>query len=103
MQSQSYGLRDSDSGTSTLSIKYIYIKNVRPRFRHCQSLLLPRQAVATVYNGVMMSLRTLVTFLFALLFVRNVDSLASTDTITWGGDNSRAGYQTCVKRLFSLA
>lgn len=23
-----------------------------------------------------------------------VDGLADTDTITWGGDNSRAGYQT---------
>ncbi|KAH6874786.1 cell wall-binding protein [Thelonectria olida] len=35
---------------------------------------------------------------FAVLFVaavaRMADGLASTDTITWGGDNSRAGYQT---------
>lgn len=27
-------------------------------------------------------------------FVGLVHSLASTDTITWGGDNSRTGYQT---------
>jgi hypothetical protein len=26
--------------------------------------------------------------------VRLGNCLASTDTITWGGDNSRAGYQT---------
>ncbi|TVY38355.1 WSC domain-containing protein [Lachnellula occidentalis] len=31
---------------------------------------------------------------FILSFVSQVDSLASTDTITWGGDNSRTGYQT---------
>ncbi|TVY53083.1 WSC domain-containing protein [Lachnellula cervina] len=29
-----------------------------------------------------------------LSLVNQVDSLASTDTITWGGDNSRTGYQT---------
>lgn len=27
-------------------------------------------------------------------FVGLANGLASTDTITWGGDNSRAGYQT---------
>ncbi len=34
----------------------------------------------------------LVTALSAL--VQLTSGLASTDTITWGGDNSRAGYQT---------
>ncbi|KAH8801520.1 WSC domain-containing protein [Xylogone sp. PMI_703] len=33
------------------------------------------------------------TFLISLFFT-NVAALASTDTITWGGDNSRSGYQT---------
>ncbi|KAH0287144.1 WSC domain-containing protein, partial [Aureobasidium sp. EXF-3399] len=42
----------------------------------------------------MLSFNALVAFLFAFLFTSNVESLASTDTITWGGDNSRAGYQT---------
>jgi hypothetical protein len=28
------------------------------------------------------------------ILVSPVRSLASTDTITWGGDNSRSGYQT---------
>lgn len=44
----------------------------------------------------MLSFNALVAFLFAFLFAGNVESLASTDTITWGGDNSRAGYQTLV-------
>ncbi|KAI5207927.1 hypothetical protein E4T38_03158 [Aureobasidium subglaciale] len=47
----------------------------------------------------MSAFTTLVAFLFAFLFASNVDSLASTDTITWGGDNSRAGYQTKILRL----
>ncbi|KAI4717875.1 WSC-domain-containing protein [Aureobasidium sp. EXF-10727] len=42
----------------------------------------------------MLSFKGLVAILFASLFVSNVESLASTDTITWGGDNSRSGYQT---------
>jgi hypothetical protein len=42
----------------------------------------------------MLSFSTLVAFLFAFLFTSNVESLGSTDTITWGGDNSRSGYQT---------
>jgi len=28
------------------------------------------------------------------MFAGVANSLADTDTITWGGDNSRAGYQT---------
>jgi hypothetical protein len=28
------------------------------------------------------------------LFVSHVLALGATDTITWGGDNSRSGYQT---------
>ncbi|THX48801.1 WSC-domain-containing protein [Aureobasidium pullulans] len=38
--------------------------------------------------------RTFVTLLLAFLFARHVDSLGDTDTITWGGDNGRSGYQT---------
>jgi hypothetical protein len=37
---------------------------------------------------------TLVIIFLLSFFVHHVSSLASTDTITWGGDNSRAGYQT---------
>ncbi|EPE28663.1 Quinoprotein alcohol dehydrogenase-like protein [Glarea lozoyensis ATCC 20868] len=37
---------------------------------------------------------TLVFNLFLTLFFGHVDALGATDTITWGGDNSRAGYQT---------
>ncbi|CAD0054482.1 unnamed protein product [Aureobasidium pullulans] len=40
--------------------------------------------------------RTFVTLLLAFLFARHVDSLGDTDTITWGGDNGRSGYQTTV-------
>jgi len=47
-----------------------------------------------VISIMMLSFNALVAFLFAFLFTSNVESLASTDTITWGGDNSRAGYQT---------
>lgn len=32
--------------------------------------------------------------LFITAFVGLAKGLASTDTITWGGDNSRTGYQT---------
>ncbi|KAK5999297.1 hypothetical protein QM012_005622 [Aureobasidium pullulans] len=42
----------------------------------------------------MLSYKVIFAFLFAFLFIRDVESLASTDTITWGGDNSRSGYQT---------
>lgn len=34
-----------------------------------------------------------ISFLLSFL-ISHVSSLASTDTITWGGDNSRTGYQT---------
>ncbi|PMD40623.1 WSC-domain-containing protein [Hyaloscypha variabilis F] len=40
-----------------------------------------------------MSPTLVITFLLSF-FVSHVSSLASTDTITWGGDNSRTGYQT---------
>ena len=41
------------------------------------------------------SIQSLITFLLAVhvLFSQNVNSLASTDTITWGGSNDRTGYQ----------
>ncbi|KAG9800887.1 WSC domain-containing protein, partial [Aureobasidium melanogenum] len=42
----------------------------------------------------MLSYKAIVAFLSTFLFIKNVESLASTDTITWGGDNSRSGYQT---------
>ncbi|TVY80927.1 WSC domain-containing protein [Lachnellula suecica] len=35
------------------------------------------------------------------LFISHVNSLASTDTITWGGDNSRTGYQSQVFSPFN--
>lgn len=44
--------------------------------------------------SIMSTFSTIVLFLSAFLFTNNVNSLASTDTITWGGDNSRTGYQT---------
>jgi hypothetical protein len=37
---------------------------------------------------------TMASLLILSAFIGRVLSLASTDTITWGGDNSRAGYQT---------
>lgn len=42
----------------------------------------------------MMPKTTLLAALAALAGVAN--GLGSTDTITWGGDNSRSGYETCV-------
>lgn len=42
-----------------------------------------------------MSLTLVLSFIFTLFF-SHVEALGSTDTITWGGDNSRAGYQTLV-------
>ena len=42
----------------------------------------------------MLSIQSLITTLLCLnLFVQHVNSLASTDTITWGGSNDRTGYQ----------
>ena len=35
----------------------------------------------------------------AMAFGRGGQSLASTDTITWGGDNSRSGYFPYVPRF----
>lgn len=42
--------------------------------------------------AIMMALRALLAT--ATIFVGLANGLADTDTITWGGDNSRAGYQT---------
>ena len=42
---------------------------------------------------------TLVLF-FLSLFINHVASLGLTDTITWGGDNSRTGYQEYIHFLF---
>ncbi|KAL2064374.1 hypothetical protein VTL71DRAFT_4868 [Oculimacula yallundae] len=41
-----------------------------------------------------MSTTTVVLAFFLSFLVGHANSLASTDTITWGGDNSRTGYQT---------
>ncbi|PVH86433.1 WSC-domain-containing protein [Cadophora sp. DSE1049] len=43
-------------------------------------------------SGIMSTTTVVLTFLLSFL-VSHVNSLASTDTITWGGDNSRTGYQ----------
>jgi hypothetical protein len=40
-----------------------------------------------------MSPSLVISFLFSF-FVSQVNSFSLTDTITWGGDNSRTGYQT---------
>jgi len=40
-------------------------------------------------------------FFFLSLFCNHVCALGLTDTITWGGDNSRTGYQTYVSLYIS--
>lgn len=46
-------------------------------------------------SSTLFSVRSLITILLSLnlFFVQHVKSLASTDTITWGGSNDRSGYQ----------
>jgi hypothetical protein len=42
----------------------------------------------------MLSPKRLSVVIASLLFAIKICALGATDTITWGGDNTRAGYQT---------
>ena len=61
------------------------------------ALIVPSRTGACLIDGCTCKDARIVSHRRAAFFAavaRMADGLASTDTITWGGDNSRAGYQT---------